>query len=157
MKCPVCRVPLVREIRASFSVRHCEQCLGYLVDYDRLATIKRSKEFDVQALMQEVELTLAADSLQALRCPQCFERMRKKHLPPPADFYMDICPPCNLTWLDGGELPSYTLHYQISEQAQEAEELRRRHEQMSPEDREQFQRDLDRLSEGDLDTFGGMG
>ncbi|MEQ8789985.1 MAG: zf-TFIIB domain-containing protein [Pirellulaceae bacterium] len=156
MKCPICNSPMVRQIRANFSLKHCEQCQGHLVDYDRLATIKRSKERDVQALMQEVGEAPGIDSLQRVRCPQCHEVMRKKRLPPPADFCIDICQPCNLVWLDGGELASYTLHYQISEQAQEAEEMRRRHEQMSPHDREEFQKNLDRMSRGGLDSLGGM-
>jgi Zn-finger nucleic acid-binding protein len=150
MKCPLCRQPFIRVRRVNFSVRHCPQCLGYLVDYDRLATIKRSTERSVEELMQEAEATAGIDSLERLRCPQCLEFMRKQLIPPPAEFHIDLCRACNLTWFDGGELASYILHYRISDQGREAEELRRRHEQMSPQRRAEFQQQLDQLpSSGD--------
>lgn len=156
MKCPLCREMLARTRRAKFSVQHCRQCLGHLVDYDRLATIKRSTEQGVEALMEEVEQADGIDSLDRLRCPQCFEFMRKQLLPPPARFHIDRCLPCNLVWFDGGELASYILQYQISEQGREAEEMRRRHTQMSPERRAAFEQNLDRLPDSGLDPLDGM-
>jgi Zn-finger nucleic acid-binding protein len=145
MKCPVCRVPFVRERRANFPIQRCPQCHGHLVNFDRLATIKRSRELGVEQLKQEVLDAPGGDSLAPLRCPGCRVMMEKQLLPPPAEFHLDRCAACELVWLDGGELAAFTLKYQISDQALEAAELRRRHEQMSPERREALEQNLQKL------------
>jgi Zn-finger nucleic acid-binding protein len=155
MKCPVCSVEFLRQRRANFPIHHCPQCGGHLVNLDRLATIKRGRETSVEQLKQELLDSAGVDTLELLRCPRCRNKMEKQLQPPPAEFHIDYCRECSLFWFDGGELAAYSLQYQISDQAREAEELRRRYEQMSPPRRQALEENVENLPR-DYDVGNGF-
>jgi Zn-finger nucleic acid-binding protein len=155
MKCPVCSAVLERQLRARFPIRHCPQCDGHLVTRDRLATIKRPGNLSIEQLKQEMLASTGVDTLTPLRCPSCRNKMEKQHQPPPADFHIDYCRECEWYWFDGGELAAYSLQYQISDQSREAEELRRRHEQMSPERRQALEENIQNAPQ-DFDLGDGF-
>ena len=61
---------------------------------------------------------------------------------------MDECPACRVVWFDGGELAQMQLVSETSEQGREAESFRRRLREMSPEELQQYERNLAKMPEG---------
>ena len=54
-----------------------------------------------------------------------------------------------MIWFDGGELARLQLGHEIRPQAREVAELERRHREMSPERRAEFEKNLANLPESD--------
>ena len=155
MKCPVCAQRLARVAYEEFRVSHCPHCRGYLLTVERLAAIKRKGMRSLDDLKREAMEEMGDDTLDRIRCPECRHKMDKKLLPPPAEFHIDRCQDCSLIWFDGGELALYQLHYQASPQGREAEELRRRHAEMSPQRRLEFEERLANMPRADS-PFEGL-
>lgn len=147
-RCPACAVPLIREDYESAWALRCPSCRGALVSRDRLDRIKRDPERHPDLLKQEARAEHAGDTGSAVGCPRCHAIMKKKVLTRgAAELHLDYCPPCDLYWLDGGELALVQLLYETSAKGQEARALQRRALQatLSPERQARFQAALDRL------------
>lgn len=145
--CPCCSSKLKRVIRQGFAVYRCESCHGYLITSERLQTIKCLPTAPVKELKQEVLSESREDTKAPLRCPECHHRMRKKMLKAPASFQLDICDHCRMVWLDGGELARLQLAHRASQQGQETAELRRRRQEMTPEEKAALDKKLASLKE----------
>lgn len=156
MNCPSCAATLVRVTYEGLPVFRCEHCYGYLVGRGRTEGIKRSREKSVEQLKSEALCEGQSDTQERIRCPRCRGRMNKELLKEPASFHIDTCPSCEFIWFDGGELARLQLAHEIRPQAEEAAELQRRHREMSPEQRAEFERNLAKLPQPESPLSAGF-
>jgi len=156
VKCPACTAELVRVTYEGLPVLRCEYCFGYLLGQKRMEGIQRTRRRSTDELEQEAVAENRGDSEQKIRCPRCRKKMRKEFLKEPASFHTDTCVNCQLIWFDGGELARLQLRHEIRPQAREAAELERRHREMSPERRAEFERNLAKLPEPESPLEAGF-
>ncbi len=149
MKCPVCGSELKRLMYEGFAVFRCMGCHGYLLSDRRVENIKRSNKRAVELLKREVSEESGADTLEEIRCPRCRRKMQKKFIAAPASLHVDLCGDCEMSWFDGGELARLQLTHEISPGGRDAAEFRRRHEEMTPQRRAEFERNLQKLDSGE--------
>ena len=149
MKCPVCGSELKRLMYEGFAVFRCISCHGYLLSDRRVESIKRSANRNQETLKQEVTEESGTDTLEEIRCPRCRRKMKKKFIPDPASLHVDLCKDCEMSWFDGGELARLQLTHEISGRGRDAAEFRRRHEEMTPERKAEFEKNLEKLDSGE--------
>jgi Zn-finger nucleic acid-binding protein len=157
MQCPTCSTELQRSQYEGLPIFHCAACHGHLVATRRAADIARSHEKSPEALRQEALLEAAPDSADVLRCPRCRRQMAKEFLRGTDSFHIDKCRECQLIWFDGGELAKWQLAYEATDQGQEAATLRKRHEQMDPAAKREFEENLARLPESESPLEAAVG
>lgn len=125
--CPVCNVLLEPEDYEGLRVLRCPDCRGHLVDLSRYESIQRIPERSLAKLEIEAKEGFAGDTPHPLRCPRCHLAMHKRPLNIPGfDLHMDLCRPCSLVWLDGGELALAQLARQATPAFRDAQEMKRR-------------------------------
>ncbi len=156
MKCPSCSSTLVRTEYEGFPVFRCDGCHGYLLARRRMGSIQKKQDKSIEHLKQETLAEAGEDTKDRIPCPRCRIRMKKEFLKEPAAFHIDTCKACQLVWFDGGELARLQLSHEISDRGQEAAEMKRRHDEMTPQRREQFERDLANLPEPKSPVFEGF-
>ncbi|MGE5329342.1 MAG: zf-TFIIB domain-containing protein [Deltaproteobacteria bacterium] len=108
MKCPKCNSSLKTAEIENISVEICPSCDGLWLDKIELAKIV---DFDFNLLKKsEIASTLDKDKQidvtenKIIKCPNCSSQMISTNSLFNADTNIDICPACNGTWLDDGEL-----------------------------------------------------
>ena len=124
-------------------------CHGYLVSNQRVDSIKRSNKRTVEQLKSEVNNESHADTLEEIRCPLCRRKMKKKFIEDPASLHVDLCKECKIHWFDGGELARLQLTHEISPRGRDAAEFKRRHAEMTPERKLEFEQNLKKLDSGE--------
>ena len=145
MNCPSCDVSLDRVKYENVSVSQCSQCMGYLVNRNRVLLIKTTQKISSEALQAEVTSHSHPDSQSIIRCPKCRSRpMRKERIPIETDngFSLDVCRDCNVVWFDGGELARLQIHYESSTKAIEAYAFQQKLQNQTEEEEEEFQQNL---------------
>ena len=164
MNCPNCQTDLFRVPYEGIQVLQCEQCKGHLLHRRRLDSVKRRREKSFEQLRAEAVADTAeavadtdVDTSDKVPCPRCFRRMTKEFVKEPAALHIDVCEPCRLVWLDGGELARLQLAWEISPQGVEAAELQRRLAEMSDERRAAFEENVANLPPGDSTGLSGIG
>lgn len=151
MRCPVCRqVSLERETYEGFNLHKCPQCLGVLIPRLRADGITRNVKDVPRDLEQEVLLERGADTRKLLSCTKCGNHMQKLNKSRPTPFQIDHCRKCDVYWMDGGELAMFQLSYEGTAQAEEAQEMKRRFDEMTDEQRAQLRANIRKLPQSDL-------
>ena len=121
MRCPACSTELIHERYEEQNVRACENCKGHLVDRKRLTIILDSRMESKETLERAAAESL--DSLNALRCPKCADKMHKQPMGSPKKsedrFWVDVCKSCDVLWFNGGELAQVQLNYESTSVAKE--------------------------------------
>ncbi|MCH7988702.1 MAG: zf-TFIIB domain-containing protein, partial [Planctomycetes bacterium] len=123
MNCPTCDVRLDRAEYESVSVSQCPQCMGYLVNRNRVILIKTKQDHSPETLQAEVAAQSRPDAQANIRCPKCRGRQMSKERVPVGtdnDFFLDVCRHCNVIWFDGGELARLQIQHESSTKALEA-------------------------------------
>jgi Zn-finger nucleic acid-binding protein len=136
MECPTCATTLERAKYENVTVFQCAQCSGYLIHKRRMVVIKSSRDQSRAALQEEAEAERRPDSEETIRCPRCLvPRMRKQPIKISAEveFHLDTCQECDHVWFDGGELARWQINYEQGAQGQEEEQMRRRAQMRTPE------------------------
>ena len=149
MKCPTCSSELKRILYEGLPVFRCMKCHGYLLGENRVEGVKRARKRTAEQLKRDVAAEAGSDTEETIRCPRCRRKMRKRFLKEPAALHLDVCPECEHVWFDGGELARMQLTHEISAQGRDAAEHRRRIEEMTPEAKAEFQRNLSKLKKDD--------
>ena len=135
-----------------FRILQCPGCGGHLVSVHRLESIKRVDRKTWDELEAEAASDFKGSSAGVLQCPACLLPMRKRSADLPAlTLHTDVCLPCALVWLDGGELALIQLAYQSTDQFMDAQEHRRRMQELDacPERKARFEKDLAGLPGGE--------
>jgi Zn-finger nucleic acid-binding protein len=105
MQCPRCQLPLARGRLVDHSILEkvhvCESCKGTFIGAQDLEEVEVQHDnvfFEFHHIPDE------AHQFEPLACPACNVTMKKVRSERDAKVIMDLCPQCNHTWLDGGEL-----------------------------------------------------
>ena len=117
---------------------------------NKMVSIERLNHKTQEQLKSEASAEFSGSSSQRLRCPRCHLPMHKQAIDLPVlDLQYDICTGCSLVWLDGGELALVQLAYQSSSGFLNAQELKRRMQELeaSPERKAIFRANLANLPE----------
>ncbi|MEE8452517.1 MAG: zf-TFIIB domain-containing protein [Thermoguttaceae bacterium] len=156
MNCPSCAAQLVRTTYEGLPVFRCDECSGYLLGRKRVDGIKRSRGKSVEQLKEETLGESQEDTKTLVRCPRCRMKMKKDLLPEPVSLHVDRCGQCDLIWLDGGELARVQLGHEMTPQGRDAAEMQRRHKEMDPERRREFEENLAKLPERESLVLGAL-
>lgn len=125
--CPHCAVFLEVETYENFQILRCPQCNGHLIDCSRYESIKRIPKKTLTELENEARKEFKGDTSEPIRCPRCHIKMLKMPLPAPGfDLHFDLCSPCHLIWLDGGELAMAQLAHQASPAFRQSQKRKQR-------------------------------
>ena len=147
-KCPACTFDLTQRAYEGFRILQCGQCFGHLVPVQRFEAIKRLEGKSLDELKDEVDSSLHEDCASHVKCPRCYRRMDKQTVDLPlVDFQTDLWRTWQLVWLDGGELALVQLAYQIRNNFIDAQELKRRMNELeaTPDRKAQFEQNLANL------------
>jgi Zn-finger nucleic acid-binding protein len=105
MNCPRCQTPLVPGHIVEHSifekVQVCKTCKGTFIGAEDLVEVEIQHR---AALFEFHHVPDAAAQQQPLSCPACAVTMDKVTSERDAKVIMDLCPKCQHTWLDGGEI-----------------------------------------------------
>ncbi len=148
MECPTCATTLERAKYENVTVFQCAQCAGYLIHKRRMVVIKSSREQSRAALHEEAAAEQRPDSEETIRCPRCrVPRMRKERIriSDDVEFHLDTCQECDHVWFDGGELARWQIKHEEGAQGQEEEQMRRRAQMRTPEQKAAAAERMDQL------------
>ena len=126
--CPICAAALEPEDYEGLPILRCPQCRGSLLNLARYEAIKSIPENTLAELEAEAREGFAGDNPHPVRCPRCHLPMEKRPLPVPGfdHLHLDLCRPCALVWLDGGELALAQLAHQATPGFRDRQEMKRR-------------------------------
>jgi len=99
----------------------CVHCGGIWLDVGELAAIQAIRENDYREqvnaapdfLRQAEELAHQREA-PMLTCPQCGKEMARKEYGYTSQILIDVCPECQGTWLDPGELKQLEIFFERS-------------------------------------------
>ena len=150
MKCPTCKVKLLRVQYEGINIRQCSQCQGSLLKPSRFKAIQSRRQKSEDELLDEI-VNEGPDSLGKLRCPECMLTMEKrKKTIGSFEFFIDRCYRCEFIWLDKGELAKWQIIFELSDKGEEAERFRQRLANMSAEDKAALDERIANLPEVNL-------
>lgn len=156
MKCPLCNILLTRCQYESLPVLRCDKCAGYLVGTQRVSDIEKRIDKSTEELLEEAVEHPLRDNTEKLRCPRCKVRMKKEFWKKQSDFHIDSCEHCKLVWFDAGELAQLQLAHEEKSHVQEAIQFQKRHQEMTPAERAEFERNLATLPEAEGPVEAGF-
>jgi Zn-finger nucleic acid-binding protein len=103
--CPVCAVPLQRAVLDDRDrIEICDRCKGILMPRRTFAVTLTARR---RAATTASVTPTPADPRELDRritCPNCDAAMIADWYYGPGNIVIDTCPPCDLVWLDAGEL-----------------------------------------------------
>ncbi|HUA57989.1 MAG TPA: zf-TFIIB domain-containing protein [Verrucomicrobiae bacterium] len=119
--CPLCRQPLVHASLEHRRLLYCSGCRGTLLTmpvFADLVEILRSRHPAGVAASHPPE---PHEFDRALHCPRCDRKMDTHFYAGGGSVVIDDCSPCELIWLDSGELsaiasaPDHSRRYELDE------------------------------------------
>ena len=158
LKCPICKILLVRKTYEGVNIHACEKCTGTLLRFDRLRAVESRRDKSEQELTNEL-VQAGEDTLEKIRCSRCLSNMEKRTKKLGSwEFTIDRCNKCKLVWLDAGELAKLQVVYEYSEKGEEAKRFQNRLKNMSPEEKREYEARIASLKEEDfaMDVISGV-
>lgn len=105
VRCFFCSSPFVRGmLEENYQVDYCEKCRGLLLSRRDFAELVRRRRAWAQSQSIPPSHTDAAELRRRMDCPKCGTRMTTDWYYGPGNIVMDRCAPCDVVWLDYGEL-----------------------------------------------------
>ncbi len=102
--CPVCAATLAEGSLAGQRLLHCTQCGGLLIDMQDLVPLVASLRSERGSFIASPRPIDMASLSRQLRCPKCMTAMDTHPYGGPGNLVIDSCEPCEVNWLDRGEL-----------------------------------------------------
>ena len=104
-ECPVCRTALVRAaLDDRVPLELCEGCKGILMQRRDFAVTITAKRRAAETPSVTPHPADRRELRRRLECPRCGKGMMADWYYGPGNIVIDTCPPCDLVWLDAGEL-----------------------------------------------------
>jgi Zn-finger nucleic acid-binding protein len=104
LACPICAIPLMHASMEHHRILYCTRCRGALI---AMAVFLGLTE-DLRAVRGGFGMVVAppdpSELKRRIRCPQCGRTMDTHYYAGPGNVVIDDCSPCELNWLDAGEL-----------------------------------------------------
>ena len=102
--CPLCTAQKLTQARIiQYGILYCEGCQGMLIEMSDLVPLTE----DLRASRGAVYIGRPPDPKELDRqidCPQCGQTMDNHPYCGPGNIVLDTCEPCEVHWLDRGEL-----------------------------------------------------
>ena len=103
--CPVCRQHLVRAVMDDrVHIEICERCKGILMAREAFARTLTAQRRAATTPSVTPSPADRADLARRIDCPRCGETMITDWYYGPGNIVIDRCTPCEVVWLDAGEL-----------------------------------------------------
>ena len=106
MECPKCYGEMDTVLDEETTVERCQNCHGLYFDQltqELLPGLLGKEEIDSGS----DEMGSAYDEMVYVECPKCDKIMDQRKLEEPLSIRFELCPTCNATFLDAGELREY--------------------------------------------------
>ena len=106
MECPKCYGEMDTVLEGEATVARCQNCHGLYFDQltqEMLAGLSGNEAIDSGS----DEMGSAYDEMVYVECPKCDKIMDQRLLEEPVRIRFELCPTCNATFLDAGELREY--------------------------------------------------
>lgn len=101
--CPVCRTPLANASIESHEMLYCTRCHGMLFDMEKfLPLLEVLREHRYWSRSSQAPRDF--DGGRVLNCPLCKHAMDEHPYGGGGNINVDSCEPCDVLWLDRGEL-----------------------------------------------------
>jgi Zn-finger nucleic acid-binding protein len=113
LHCPVCSARCCEAIIEGECVVYCVQCRGFLTRTATFGRIVARRRAQKTSALNSHRPFDPAELRRALSCPKCGRRMATHAYGGGGNAVVDTCAPCDLIWLDAGELAiigHYTPH-----------------------------------------------
>jgi Zn-finger nucleic acid-binding protein len=103
--CPVCRIPLIRAtLDDRDRVEICDRCKGILLARRAFAVTLTARRRDARTPSVTPSPADSRELDRRIDCPNCRARMITDWYYGAGNIVIDTCEPCDLVWLDAGEL-----------------------------------------------------
>jgi len=106
LMCPVCGIPLVHAAMAGYRILYCAHCHGNLVAMPEFAALVGDLRAQWRGAPGNPRVPDPDELRRHISCPQCHRPMDTHFYGGPGNVVIDDCSPCDLDWLDAGELMS---------------------------------------------------
>ena len=103
-QCPVCHVPLVHASMLRQRLLYCTRCRGSLIPMPVFVALVQDLRARSAGATEVPHPPEPRELERALRCPQCGAAMDTHYYEGGGNVVIDDCSPCELNWLDAGEL-----------------------------------------------------
>lgn len=104
-RCPVCAIKLSKAVLdGRHGVMYCEACRGILMPRQRFAHVVQERRAWASGAPDEPTPIDPGEFERDVFCPGCAARMSTHPYFGPGSIVIDTCEPCDLVWLDLGEL-----------------------------------------------------
>jgi len=101
--CPVCKTPLADASIEAHEMLYCTRCHGMLLDMEKfLQLLAVLREYRYRSRSSQTPRDL--DTGRVLHCPLCGHAMDNHTYGGGGNIVVDSCEPCDVLWLDRGEL-----------------------------------------------------
>ncbi len=104
LNCPVCAVPLADSTVGGARSLYCNQCHGTLLSMEIFSGLIEELRAQLPSPPLIPEPPGPKEFERRLSCPQCHDAMNTHVYAGGGNVVMDSCSPCELNWLDRGEL-----------------------------------------------------
>lgn len=110
--CPLCRTALHHAALAGTSLLACPTCRGLLVSMEIFPGIAGRLRLLAELPETASPRPSPGELERRLTCPRCARSMNTHYYGGPGSIVIDSCSPCELNWLDAGELTRVASAYQ---------------------------------------------
>jgi Zn-finger nucleic acid-binding protein len=108
LKCPRCAGTLASALLDEHPVRLCTACRGVAMPRRSFAVVVQMRRMWATGQPLTPSPLNPAELERAMVCPSCSARMTAHPYYGPGNVIIDTCQPCDLVWLDFGELKQIT-------------------------------------------------
>jgi Zn-finger nucleic acid-binding protein len=108
--CPVCAEELKSATIIGHTVEYCEKCHGILTTNTEFAAILARRREMITEKASAVQPFTKDEFRRRLSCPNCKKLMDTYPYGGGGHAIVDSCYPCNLIWLDAGEMDVLARH-----------------------------------------------
>jgi Zn-finger nucleic acid-binding protein len=102
--CPICSTRLSTASVAEVQVLHCATCQGILAEQEAFSAIVRLIRAQAAGTPDPVRPLNREELQREVACPCCGRAMETHPYYGPGNVVIDNCAPCEVVWLDYGEL-----------------------------------------------------
>ena len=107
--CPICWKELKQGRLSSRGVLYCESCRGLLIRLAEFVPIIEEMRASRTAPAYTGQPPSPQEQVRQVICPLCGKPMENHQYGGPGNILMDTCEPCEVHWLDKGELKRIAL------------------------------------------------
>jgi Zn-finger nucleic acid-binding protein len=104
LKCPTCHEPLTKAKIEFYPAYHCDKCRGILMNRYMFGEMVKYVRARAKGPADRPHPLNRGELKRQIACPSCGQPMETHPYYGPGNIAIDTCGPCDLIWLDYGEL-----------------------------------------------------